>query len=539
MLTLLLLACAPPRAQVPPGVMTVSQEPQASWVRNFNPLLPHGMARWPTANGIYEPLMIWSPLQGERVPWLATSSTWVEGTRVLELTLRQGVRWSDGEAFDAADVVFTFELLREVPALDARGAWKHLEAVAQLDEHTVRFTFQQPYAPGIDAVTKAVIVPQHVWSGVEDPVTWANPDPVGTGPFTEIRRFEHQVWELGRNPDYWQTGRPKVEALRFPAFPTNEQATLALMDGEVDWAGAFVPAIDRIFVERDPEHHLWWFPAVGGAIYLYPQHTVAPLDRVEVRKAISLALDRALICRVAMYDYTSPADATGLSEGFAAWKDPTAVAAGDWVQHDPDRANRLLDEAGFPRGPDGWRTDATGTPLQLDVSTVAGFSDWVRAAQIVVRALEGLGIRSRMKTQDFGAWIDQVHRGEFELTLGWGEGGSTPYPVYRGLLAASTAKPVGEASSLNWHRFASTEADALLARFEASPAPEDQQAAIDQLQHLMVDQAPAIPVFWAASWGEANTSRFTGFPTPEDPYARLSPNSAAETLLVMTRLEPR
>ena len=55
----------------------------------------------------------------------------------------------------------------------------------------------------------------------------------------------------------------------------------------------------------------------------------------------------------------------------------------------------------------------------------------------------------------------------------------------------------------------------------------------------MVAEAPALPLFWAPSWGEANTSRFTGFPTPEDPYARLSPNTGAEALLVLTRLVPR
>ena len=60
----------------------------------------------------------------------------------------------------------------------------------------------------------------------------------------------------GKNNNYWQKGKPKVKKLTFPAFPTNVQATYALINGEVDWAGNFIPAIDRIFVDKDPENHL-------------------------------------------------------------------------------------------------------------------------------------------------------------------------------------------------------------------------------------------------------------------------------------------
>lgn len=534
-----LLACTPVKVPVPPGVLTVSQEPQATWIRNFNPLLPHGLARWPTRNGIYEPLMIWNPLQGERVPWLATDARWVDGTQALALTLREGVRWSDGAAFDAEDVVFTFTLMQETAGFDASGVWQILEGVEAVDAHTVRFTFQRPYAPGIDRIVGQVIVPQHLWSLEEDPTSWANPEPVGTGPFTEVLRFGGQTWELGRNPHYWQEGRPAVTSLRFPAFPTNEQATLALMDGEVDWAGAFVPAIDRIFVGRDPEHHEWWFPAVGGAIHLYPNNTVPPLDQADVRKAISLALDRALICKVAMYGYTNPADATGLSGGYAVWKSDSAVQRGSWTDHDPARAAAMLDAAGWGLDDRGRRVDPQGTPLALTVTTVSGWSDWVRASQIIARSLQELGIDASVKTHDFGAWMQKMQRGDFELALGWGQAGSTPHPVYRGLLSAETAMPIGEPGQTNWHRHESEEADALLEAFETNADPQDQHRAITALQDLMVERAPALPLFWAPSWGEANTSRFTGFPSPRDPYARLSPNTGAEALLVLTRLEPR
>lgn len=95
-LPLLLAACAEPRDAVAPGVLTVAQEAQASWVRNFNPLLADGLCRFPTRAGIYEPLTILKTITGEWVPWLALAHEWSPDARALTFTLRPGVRWSAG-----------------------------------------------------------------------------------------------------------------------------------------------------------------------------------------------------------------------------------------------------------------------------------------------------------------------------------------------------------------------------------------------------------------------------------------------------------
>ena len=91
------------------GILTVSQEQQQTWVRNFNPFLPESSAcRWPTHAGIYEPMMIYNPMAGVWTPWLATAFTWSPDLLQLRFALRPGVRWSDGAPFTSADVVFTF-----------------------------------------------------------------------------------------------------------------------------------------------------------------------------------------------------------------------------------------------------------------------------------------------------------------------------------------------------------------------------------------------------------------------------------------------
>ncbi len=518
-----------------PDVLTVSVEQQASWVRNFNPLSPAGSARWPTQAGVYEPLMVFNSVRGEYVPWLALSSEWREGHLALRFNLRPGVRWSDGAPFTAKDVAFTFDLLKRFPALDKNGVWRFLAGVRALDEMTVELSFARRFIPGLDDIAPQPIVPEHLWRDVPDPVTFANPTPVATGPFTEVLAFEHQVFELGRNPHYWQPGKPALRALRFPAYPSNERANLALAFGEAEWAANFVPAINRVFVQRAPAHHRYWFPLTGSSIFLYLNTARAPFADVRVRKALSLGVDRQLLVDVALHAYSRPADATGLSDAYATWRSEAAVREGDWVRHDVDRANALLDDAGLPRGPDGMRR------LRFQVLAVAGWSDWVRAAQVISRSLRQLGIDASVRTYDFSAWFERLQKGDYDASLGWSLEGPTPYNFYRALMGSGTVKPLGEAAQENWHRFGSTEADALLAAFEAEAEPARQRALSDALQQLFVAQAPALPLYPNPSWAEYSTRRVQGFPSAQDPYADPSPNKFArgECLLVLTALTPR
>ena len=533
-------ACAP---QPPPasGSLTISVEQQSSWVRNFNPMAPAGSARWPSSAGVYEPLLVFDSVTNAFVPWLATGWEWRDDNLTLRFALRDGVQWSDGEPFTANDVAYTFAMIKKTPALDRSGVWRFLSGVKAIDAHTVDFGFSRVFLPGLDDVSAQPIVAEHVWKEVKDPLTFSNPTPVGTGPFTEITRFENQVFELGRNPHYWQAGKPKVERLRFPAYPSNERANLALAFGEVDWAANFVPAIDRVFVARDPEHHRYWFPLTGSTIFLYPNTRRAPFDRGEVRKAISLAIDRALLVNVALYGYSRPADITGLSDAYASWRSEAVAQADDWLRFDATAAGAMLDAAGLQRDAKGVRHLADGSVWELEVLTVAGWSDWVRAAQVIARNLRALGIEAKVRAYDFGAWFERLQKGDFALSLGWSAEGPTPYTFYRSLMSAGTLRPIGESSNENWGRFESKTADGLLAKFEREPDVAGQHALVKEIETVFAAEAPSLPLYPNPSWAAYNTTRFTGFPSAENPYADPSPNKSGrgECLLVLTALEPR
>jgi len=382
------------------------------------------------------------------------------------------------------------------------------------------------------------IIPHHVWEKIADPMTFTNPTPVGTGPFTEVRVFRNQVYELGKNPHYWQPGKPAVDGLRFLAFPSNDQANMALIEGAVDWSANFVPAIDRTFVARAPKDNHYWSPLFGTTVFLYANTARPPFGDVRVRKALSRAIDREKLVQVAMYGYTRPADATGLSDAYADLRDPE-VGATDWIRYDPQAASALLDEAGATRGPDGMRRGPDGAPLHIDIQVVAGWSDWVRGGQVIASALRAVGVDAKLRLYDMSAWIDHLQRGDFDMAIAWSGEGPTPYRFYRWLMSPDTVVPLGQMAAANWHRFGDERAGELLRSFERTSDPAEQGRLTRDLERRFAELVPAIPLFPGPLWGSYRTQRFEGFPSADNPYAKLTPNASPEALLVLVELRPK
>ena len=542
------------------GLLTTNNAQGATWIRNFNPLLSENDSNlWPTQNGIYEPLFVYSTTTGELIPWLATEWSWNEDSTQLTFKTREGVTWSDGTPFTAKDVAFTFNLIIQNSALPANGGRTVAPLLVPLDEATpadgaaaspaagtpgvvatddttVVFTFNAVNTLSLFDIGGQSIVPEHIFSTVEDPVTFTNENPVGTGPFTEVARFENQIFELHANPNYWQEGLPLIKGLRLPTFTDNASVNLATLNGELDWAANFIADIENTFVAKDPEHFHYWFPATGATVHLYLNTTIAPFDNPEVRKAISMAINRDQIVQIAMYDYTHPADSTGLSDAYDSWRDEES-ASKPWVKLDVDAANAALDAAGLTKDGD-WRKTADGKTMEYDLNVVSGWSDWVQSCDIMSQNLAEIGIKATVKPYDQTTWTDRVQNGDFTMSIGWASGGPTPYNFYRGMMSSITWNPIGTSSGENWHRFKSEEADAALAGLAATSDEEEQKAFGVTLQQIYAEQAPAIPLFPGPQWGEYTTLRFEGFPDEDNAYGLLSTYAASERLLVLTKVHP-
>ena len=537
-----LLSAAPPpgSAQRTGSVLTVNPGPRgADWKRAFNPFRDDTDTRWPAICGIYEPLVVYSRATRTYQPWLATAHKWGAGNTSLRFTLRSGVVWSDGTPFSSGDVAFTFNLMRRFPALDRQQVWTFLAEVKAVDAATVDFVFKQAYTPGFLAIGTQPIVSERHWKEVANPATFDDPSPVGTGPFVEVRRFEPTVYELGRNPKYWQKDKPAVDALRVPLFRSNDESLRALNEGKVDWVSLFLDDVEARWVAKDPARHLYWYPDIGLTVLLQVNTQRKPFDDAQVRKAVSLALDRPRIMREALNNYAAPADATGLAESQKAWKDAAVVQSATWTRRDLAQANKLLDAAGLARGAGGTRGVPGGAPMRYDLNLVDGWSDWITAASVIRENLAEAGIEVTVKPLAYDAWFGALERGRFDLGFWFGERGPTPYEFYRSQMDPRLVRPVGEKATANFHRFGHEEAGRLLRRFEAIADERELMQVGGGLQKIYADTAPSLPLYASPLWGVFDASRFTGFPSRFHPYAGASPGMHSDNLQVLVEVKPR
>ena len=122
------------------------------YTRNFNPFSPN--ADLGTITAIYEPLVVYTPTNGKYTPWLATSWTWGPNSTSLTFNLRHGVEWSDGQPFTAADVAYTFAILKKD---FAGGGFPYVQSVTAVSPYVVKFSFSQPFSPALGQIGQQVI----------------------------------------------------------------------------------------------------------------------------------------------------------------------------------------------------------------------------------------------------------------------------------------------------------------------------------------------------------------------------------------------
>ncbi|NRB79231.1 MAG: hypothetical protein HRU38_11260 [Saccharospirillaceae bacterium] len=240
---------------------------------NFNPYELSSGAHY-ARDFIYEPLWIFNPLNPQKdYPRLATHYRWSQNAKELTFTLRENVTFSDGEVFNADDVVFTASLLKKHPDLSQSIGWYNsnggsgnLLEVIKLSDYSVKFTFKTVDHLAHEQIGKMYIVPEHIWYKVIHPGQFSNRNPVGTGPFTDVRIFNKKVIKLCRNSKYWSERKPYIDCMQFPQIKSHEQAIIKAADGKIDWMNAVIANIQKNFTDKNENNH---FQNGGVTIFLH------------------------------------------------------------------------------------------------------------------------------------------------------------------------------------------------------------------------------------------------------------------------------
>jgi peptide/nickel transport system substrate-binding protein len=519
------------------STLTISNENGALWTCGFSPLNTSDTLL--SVGFVYEPLVYVNPLQdGKTTPMLATSWTWGAGNKTLTFTIRQGVKWSDGTPMTAADVAYTFNLIKKYPALDLTGVWSVLSSVTATG-NTVAMTFSTagavPYFYYIADQTP--IVPEHIWSTMANPVTNPVSNPVGTGPYL-MSKCSPQNITYTANPHYWQPGEPKVAKIQYPAYTSNNTANDDLANGSAQWGAQYIPSIQTFYTAKSPNFHYWFPPTVN--VSLLPNLTNPLLSNLKVREAMSYAIDRSQVSTIGESGYEPPANQTGIvTPTFSSSLDNTALSS--WgTSYDPAKAKALLASAGFHPGADGIMTNAAGQKLSFSVINIGDYSDWVASMQVIQQDLKAVGIQITADDLSNTDFDSDLFFGKYQLAYYDQQtfGPSAYYELNNWLNSANTA-PVGKTAASNYERYSNPATDKLLNEYATTTSTSMQQSIMNQIQQVMVTQVPFIPVTEAVDWYQYDTGSFTGWPTPGDPYAQPSAYAFPDNEQVLLHLAPK
>jgi len=347
---------------------TAGEARSLKWARTGDSLTldPHAQNENPTHNmshQIHEALLF-RDAKGKIVPGLAVSWKVTANPTVWEFKLRQGVKFHNGNLFNADDVVFSLDRARQ-PTSDMRGALTSIESVTRVDDYTVHFKTQGPN-PLLPSYLNNIFIMDKEWSEANNTVTvqdykgkkdnFAVRNANGTGPYALVSREQDVRTVLKRNEAYWGKGEYPmgISDITYVVIKSDATRVAALLSGEVDFVQDVpVQDIDRLEktsnlkVNLGPENRTIFFGMNVAAPELLYSNIKGknPFADKRVRHAINMAIDREAIKRAVMRGQSVPAGIVAPPFVHGYTKELDALPKVDLA-----KATALLKEAGYPDG---------------------------------------------------------------------------------------------------------------------------------------------------------------------------------------------
>ena len=500
----------------PGGTVTISNEQGQTWPCQFNPFNPANNAE--SVGFIYEPLVYVNLLSNAaETPMLASTYKWSDDKKSVTFTIRDGVTWSDGQPFSADDVAYTFNLMKQVPAVDLYSLWSGAgltSVTASGNQVTLAFsgvatTYFYNFADQVG------IVPKHIFStgdAAKAPDTWADKAPIGTGPFTMNNCSPNNI-EYTANPSYWQKGKPYIQKVEYPAYLDNGPANLDLASGKAQWGSQFIPSIKQAYLDKSKNNHTWSPPVINVEIFPNLDKSHKATSQLAVRQAIAAAIDRNQISAIGEGGQQPPANQAAIVvPTFSKFYDSGAVSSAGYDKPNVDKAKQLLQSAGY----------SSSNPLKLNIITIEGYTDWDASLGVIKQELAAIGIQLTVQDLAQQAYDDKLYKGDYDLAYG-GESSGGPSPFYelREILYSKNSAPIGTDASSNYERYNDSSVDAL---FDKYPTADDatQVSIIKQIEAKMISDVPVIPTTESVDWFQYNDKDLQGWPTQENPYCQPS-----------------
>ena len=463
---------APSAAPVRGGtlIFALSQEP-ALLLPMFNTSSAAGLVLNTVFDGLtgIDAQGTYTPRLAKQVPTIANGGVKLVGPRMdITYELNSGITWADGTPFTSADVKFTWELIMK-SAVISREGYDLIDSVDTPTPTTVVFHYRQLYAPYLTRF--GTILPKAALEKEADPAKSAYARaPFGTGPFkvTESVAGDHVTVE--RNPSYRVKDRPYLDRIYFRIVPSVDAALAQLKAGEVDYvwnlSDALVPGI-----EKDPSITVLAIP--GPTVERIELNQAKPADPADpavrhpvlgdlpMRRALNLATPKQQIIDKLLNGRAK----VGTSPVSQGWASPKGLAQ---EAYDLTLANKVLDDAGWAKGPDGIRakagvrasitiTSTTGARLREQIESVL-VDEWKRiGVELSIRNLPSSVLLSNWEQGDPRA------RGSFDAVLYASTPQIDPHTTITRYTTSGIPTAANKGVGQNFTRFSHRDADAAIA----------------------------------------------------------------------------
>ncbi|MFN2220436.1 MAG: ABC transporter substrate-binding protein [Anaerolineae bacterium] len=510
---------------------------------NFNPFAPSG---WRGGHGqlqtSLEPLFLLNYETGEMMPWIGESFAVSDDLMEWTFVIRKGVKWSDGEACDADDLVFTLEtLVANAPELrNSTSMEQWIDAVEKVDDFTVKVGLKNPnprfvldYFGAKIGSPPIHVVPEHVFKDVEDHAAFKfyDPDqgwPLGTGPY-KLNRGEETVCVWDRRDEYWgaEMGVFKMpEPLRvvYQWHGTEEQRSADLVAGLIDYIEDVSPGALIAMKQKNENIHCWyddlpfaWLDPCARDLEI--NCTVAPWDDKEMRWALNYLTDREEVVNVA-YEGSTKISVTPFPfyppmEEFVLGAIPDIYDRVD--QYNPDKAYEIFQSKGYTRNNAGfWEKD--GQLLSLSVQAHAAYVEMKKIPMVLVEQYQRGGVDAVLRVLEGSVWSENLALGTFEASCGWQSCGSINEPwATLDNYSNRHLMPVGERAGSDYWRWDNQEFSDLVEKL-GQLALDDPEVipTFNRAMAILVDEMPVIPVTQARKILPFNTTYWKNFPTAKE-----------------------
>lgn len=505
--------------------LVMESSPETSITQNFNPFDGAAPINGMGADGlVYEPLLQFDLANPSVKPydWLATNYAWSNGGKTITFTIRQGVKWSNGTPLTAADVAFTFKYVTSHASGsdDINLGGLTPTSITQPTSDTVALTFPTAQYMNLENIGGQAIIPKSIWSSISDPATYADPTPIGSGPYT-LGNYTNEGFTMVANPHYWG-GTVPVPKVYFPVYSTNSAAQNALFAGQIDWTGNYIPNLQKDFISKNPSTN-YAYEGADSSNALYPNLSQFPTNQLPVRKAIDVALNRTAIDTQGESGLEAPVlNASGITQpAFTAWLSPSLKSDNLPATGDPAQAASILTAAGYKKDSAGFFA-LNGKEVDVSITTPGAYSDYANDVELATSELSKAGIKATFNNTTPAAYDADAASGNFSLLLRWGSGGISPFNLYNGWLNPSL---IGTGNG-NYEKLNNPTITADLNKLNGDETIAQQTADLAPIESYVATNLPVIPTTASAEWCEYSSAHYTGWPTQSNPYDSCQPSGA-------------